>query len=65
MIGLRCLTVLKAKVFYHFECLGTVGEWRDYLTFDQSKLIDEKVQKILGDTNLKFVYDLDNTRCNL
>ncbi|CAK8692759.1 amine sulfotransferase-like [Clavelina lepadiformis] len=44
---------------------GTVGEWRDYLTFDQSKLIDEKVQKILGDTNLKFVYDLDNTRCNL
>ncbi|CAK8692762.1 unnamed protein product [Clavelina lepadiformis] len=54
----------KVRVFKIFR-KGAVGEWRNYLTLEQSKLIDEKVQKILGNTNLKFVYDLDKTRCNL
>ncbi|CAK8692764.1 sulfotransferase 1B1-like [Clavelina lepadiformis] len=45
--------------FFKHVRKGVVGGWKNYLTVAQSELIDKKVKEILGDTNLKFTYELE------
>ncbi|CAK8692758.1 sulfotransferase 1B1-like [Clavelina lepadiformis] len=52
----RIKSIQENKPYFKVYRKGRIGEWRDYLTTEQSSLIDEKVQKILGDTNLEFSY---------
>jgi len=39
---------------------GAVGEWKKHLTVAQSEYVDEKVKKILGDTGIEFIYELND-----
>jgi len=38
--------------------LGQVGEWKDHLTVAQSELVDANVKRVLGDTDIEFIYEL-------
>lgn len=38
--------------------LGEVGGWKDYFTVAQSELMDKLIQEKLGQTGIKFTYEL-------
>ncbi|CAK8692823.1 unnamed protein product [Clavelina lepadiformis] len=38
---------------------GQVGDWKNHLTVAQSEKIDANVERVLGDTDIKFIYELD------
>ncbi|XP_076822462.1 amine sulfotransferase-like [Clavelina lepadiformis] len=48
----------KVDTFFKVLRKGSVGKWKDYLTVSQSEFVDEKVKQVLGDTDIKFVYEL-------
>jgi len=37
---------------------GVVGDWRNHLSRDQSRALEEKAARILRGSDLSFVYDL-------
>ena len=37
---------------------GEVGDWKNHLTIAESELIDANVERVLGDTDIKFIYEL-------
>jgi len=43
---------------FNFFRKGDVGDWTNYFTDEQSALVDQDVDKILKDTDIKFVYKL-------
>jgi len=44
--------------FIHDFGFGQVGEWKDHLTVAQSELVDANVKRVLGDTDIEFIYEL-------
>ncbi|XP_076816857.1 amine sulfotransferase-like [Clavelina lepadiformis] len=38
---------------------GQVGDWKNHLTVAQSEKIDANVERVLGDTDIKFIYELE------
>lgn len=44
----------------HFQLFrkGKVGNWKDYFTVAQSEALDEVIQRKLGETDIKFTYEL-------
>nr|CAB3266699.1 sulfotransferase 1C2-like [Phallusia mammillata] len=37
---------------------GQIGDWKNHLKVAQSEAIDRKVEEILGDTDIKFTYEI-------
>ncbi|XP_078487110.1 sulfotransferase 6B1-like [Ciona intestinalis] len=48
----------KGHPIKNFFRKGEVGDWKNYFSDDQSKIMDELIQEKLGNTGIKFIYEL-------
>nr|XP_002120573.1 sulfotransferase 6B1-like [Ciona intestinalis] len=48
----------KGHPIKNFFRKGEVGDWKNYFSDDQSKIMDELIQEKLGNTEIRFIYEL-------